>query len=794
MGHIKFGKKKTRYFTLTQKGVKYTKKMLKKLSDQKITLIQTDGTKEMITFKDIYPTLKYEEVCAGITEQDIYRAISVKRTLDIEKLIEIKRMRMVNYTSDTPMLMHFFGRRNELKTLKTWIDDKKGPNVISIHGMAGIGKTTLVTKLIEEYKGSRNIFWHNFHQMETPRGILSKLADFLDRLGYNHLDMYLKMNSSLDLTKVSSIIRKNVELIDSVLVFDDFQKSNDEIRDLIDYIEGILNSSSKTKLLIVSRELIPFYGRKDVLLRNNVAEMEIGGLDFASSKKLLKERGIDNKKHKDIYDLTQGNPLFLEFCESKNDLNKYLHDELFTHLKEDERNVLSMISIFRHPVPEEALNIYEDFDYGKLYDLSMNSLVKTDSNERFFLHDLIKQFYYKRLQSSKRKAYHLRAAKWYETKGAPIHQIEALYHYMESGNYLNAFSLVEKNHKTIIENGFAQELLIHLERFHEMKMDALDWAQILLIKGKASNIIGEWRKSLLYFSQINDIAHMYGNTEFKVKALYGSGQILEEQNQFEGAMNSFENCLKISDMNDYEYGKCNAYRGIGRVQWRKCHYEKAISSYEKCLEISNRIDDKDVLASTYIDLGNVYDEMGNTEGAIECYEKSIKILKKVDNKYETARAYSNLAITYRHLGEFHRAIDYYYKQLNIAENLKDEKVKGYGYAGLGYCLAKIKNIKDARAYGIRAENIATKIENENIMYQVNKTFALLSKEEKRWEEAVKFLEKNVMLVEKLQPSYGLSETHYELGLTFKEMGDSNKAEEHFNIATKLKIKMNFKKP
>jgi hypothetical protein len=39
MGHIKYGKKRTRYYTLTPKGNEYAKDVLKKLSKQRITLI-----------------------------------------------------------------------------------------------------------------------------------------------------------------------------------------------------------------------------------------------------------------------------------------------------------------------------------------------------------------------------------------------------------------------------------------------------------------------------------------------------------------------------------------------------------------------------------------------------------------------------------------------------------------------------------------------------------------------------------------------------------------------------------
>ena len=118
---------------------------------------------------------------------------------------------------------------------------------------------------------------------------------------------------------------------------------------------------------------------------------------------------------------------------------------------------------------------------------------------------------------------------------------------------------------------------------------------------------------------------------------------------------------------------------------------------------------------------------------------------------------------------------------------------GYGYADISYCYAKINDIENAKDHAKKAENIASKINNENIMYQVNKTNALILKKNKNWNEAIKLLEKNIVFVEKLNYLYGLSDKHYELGLTYNEMGAVKIAKKHIKIATDLNNKMGFKK-
>jgi tetratricopeptide (TPR) repeat protein len=544
----------------------------------------------------------------------------------------------------------------------------------------------------------------------------------------------------------------------------------------------MLSSPSKTKMLILSREIVPFYDSRDVLNKKIVSEMELEGLDFESSIKLLKEKDIDKKMFKKIYGYTDGNPLFLEFFESKDHLERYMHDELFSKLDDDERKILGILSIYRFHVPEESISMNEEYDFKKFYSLTRKSLIKKDSQDRYFLHDLIKKFFYNRLSPSKRKVYHLSAARWFEKRKDPKDYIEAIYHFQEGGEYKKATRVVIKNSITILEGGYSSEFIAVLERFDERNMEADVWLEILIIKGKACYMGGDWKQALLYFTQCSDMATLEGNDPLKIKALCESGHILEEQNEMEKAMDCFNTCLEISISENIPSGMGEAYRGIGRVFWRKEEHKRAITNYRKCLEISEKVCNSELMASAYTDLGNVYEEMNQTEKAIESYNKSLDILKKIKNIYEHARAYHNLALTYEHLEEFHKAIDHYSKQLALAEKLNDLKMLGYGLSSLGICYAKMGNVKKARKYVEKAEKIALKLDNDNIMNIIYKTYGYICKHERRWEEGVSYFNMSLEYLKKLKATYQLPDTYFELGLLYEGMGDFDNAKKHLNSA------------
>ena len=385
VGRVKRGKKKRKYFLLTNQGKDYTQKLKKELLCRQITVKHQDGGLKTMELKDIVPYLKHEKICPDIMDLDVYKIASKEGTLDIENLKNIMKIQFLDFTGEAPRIVYFFGREGELIRLEKWMEDREGNNLIFIHGMAGIGKTTLATKLIESFRGSKHLFWHGVHSLDTLRGLLFKLSEFLSRLGYDHLEIYLRTRTSLDYSEISRILRKSIGYIDAILIFDDFHKSNETIREFFVYFLGMLGSSSKTKLLILSREIVPFYDRRDVLAKKTVAELELEGLDYDSTKRLLKEKGIDKRMFKEIYGLTAGNPLFLELIESKDHLERYVHDELFLKLKEDEKIILGLISIYRFPVQQDTLATNDDFDFEKLYVLTSKSIVKKDAQDRYFV-------------------------------------------------------------------------------------------------------------------------------------------------------------------------------------------------------------------------------------------------------------------------------------------------------------------------------------------------------------------------------------------------------------------------
>ncbi len=780
------------FFYLSSKGTKYAQNLKKKLKKMKIDIIGIPDFQDRVDLDSALDILKDADF-HELTLLDICRLTNQEGVLDVKKLKKGKRKIYVEATSGVPEIIHFFGRKDEVNTIRKWISEKDKHNIIFIHGMAGIGKTTLAARILEDYHNSKHLFWHEFHEMDAIRGILLKLAGFFTELGDDHLELFLRTRTGYDHYEISRILEKTVKKLDAILVFDDFQKSSDEIRKFFVYFLGILSPTSNTKLMILSREIVPFYDSRAVIAKKTVGELSLEGLDFESSKKLLKEKGVKKGRYKDIYGITAGNPLFLEVFQTQGHLDRFVHDELFAKLEKKEKRILSCLSVYRYPVKDVFLSSCDDLDYDTLYNLNRKSIVKKDSYDRYFIHDILKNFFYSRLSKRERNELHHLIAQWYVNDKEAANLIEAIYHYQEADQVNEAVKVSMEYSNLIIERGMAPDFLVLLNRFEGKDLETDTFAEILYIKGKSSYMIGEWKKGLQYFSECSDLGAIINNNKLAIKAICESGYILEEYNVMDKSIMTFEKGLSISKKEKYPYGVANSHRGIGRGYWRTSQLDKAISNYRKSLDISLKEGFDNLTGSTYIDLGNAYDEKCEMSKAIECYDRSIAFLKNANNITETARAYGNLGVTYRHFENYEKAIELHKMQLDLLKGSHHMTFVGYAYAWIGFCYSKINDFKNAKKYAKKAQEIAKKIENKNILFDVFKTYAYILAKDNKWDEAMQYYQKSIDDAKVTNAYFPIAETYFEIGQLYKEGGFEKEGKRNFELALNFYKKLGLDK-
>jgi ATP/maltotriose-dependent transcriptional regulator MalT len=236
--------------------------------------------------------------------------------------------KIVEYTSAAPRVSLFINREKDLELLKKMASDRKA---VVIFGVKGIGKTALASKYIEILRGKQSLFWYQLDLSDTLPDILDSLAEFLELMGVKYLSEKLK-GEKVNAAECLGMVLDTLSDTDTLLVFDGYHEPGEDVVEFFYMLVNMLEDTRGVKVLITSREDIPFYNwfysRKEIE-RRTVGEIHLKGLDRESGKKILSIRNIEDDAYKQIYQLTKGVPQLLEYVRD-NDSDALNGTGLFT--------------------------------------------------------------------------------------------------------------------------------------------------------------------------------------------------------------------------------------------------------------------------------------------------------------------------------------------------------------------------------------------------------------------------------------------------------------------------------
>ncbi|MFQ5838187.1 MAG: ATP-binding protein, partial [Thermoplasmata archaeon] len=417
--HVPSGKIRRTVYFLTPRGHIEASKVRKKVEETVVKVRTPSG--ELKKLRVVHVP---KEVPVYAPLVDVVCHIS-RGIFDVENFVDRMKARRerVAYLGSMPRLRHFFDRGKEEEDISRWLNSKTH-RLLVIHGLPGVGKTTLAGRVVTNLRDEMSVFWYRFHEWSTLRNVLRQMGEFMARLNKKDLVMYLETHEVLDMEEVFFLLEKNMKDLKAVMVFDDYDKAGGRLNGFFSTIKEMLERLNGTKVIVISRTVPKFYDRRDVRVKKLVEELPLEGLDREGTATLLTLKNIPETEFDRIYAKTKGHPLFLELVQGSEvsdtkDIDKFLEEELFSRLLDVERRVLSLASVFRKPVHVDALFLDDDVDYVVITSLSDQSLLKESTPKVFDVHDLVKSFFYSRLTPAKRKRYHMWAAKFYTSRGAP---------------------------------------------------------------------------------------------------------------------------------------------------------------------------------------------------------------------------------------------------------------------------------------------------------------------------------------------------------------------------------------
>ena len=306
--HIGGLKRKRKAYYLLKKGKEIADNLTDDFRTQKILFRDSGGTEKLITMDELIFKAR------TITPSNIILTYFNEGVI-LESALEGKDEFPYVSTLDTITEPDIFvNREKEMDFLKKNIDD--GKKLLVVSGIKGIGKTSLVWKVLKTYEGKKNIMWYSAHDWDSARSMMEALSDFYVRLGRNEMKKLLRISKDMDIGISAGSLIKDIQDSDSVVVIDNVFDLKREVMQLLHMIcENSRNINGAIFILITrDREGLmasPCLGN----LGGN--DLVIKGLEYDKAMMLMKQMGMEPDESERVFAMTQGHPLALKLVNSE---------------------------------------------------------------------------------------------------------------------------------------------------------------------------------------------------------------------------------------------------------------------------------------------------------------------------------------------------------------------------------------------------------------------------------------------------------------------------------------------
>ena len=672
--HVKGVSRKRKAYFLTDSGKNLAEDTWNELRSFPLRCILSDGKIESSTLGEINTILPFTMRSVDIIRYMDDNCVLDSRLLtadlierDLSKHVE---KQLVTALGDLPRLRHFYGREKELDNMFNLLEARA--TTLLVPGIAGIGKTTMASKLIERFMHRRNLMYHRCQDWEGSRAFFESVGEWLANIGDSTFADYIATTPVPKPAEAANLLINALEGTPSLIVIDDFHKVADATlhQTFQAMALGLLGSEEKIGLVLFSRSFKPVVPSKDAEGRIASLVLPLDGLDSDSGRNLLSSfENLEDEQWLYIHGISRGHPLVLELINRgasatafHETLENYVTVEIFSKLTAEQKRVLSVLSIFREPVSIDALSD-QKLNIDVLDSLVKQGLARQVDSEVYDVHDLIREFLLRSIDEKVKIDLHNKCSSWYvKSNDEPVFTIELIFHLVCSKNMTEAASIIVDKGRSLISQGHL-ELLSLIDSLEQSELTGDVSTKVNHYKGEILALLGRFEEAKSAFVLAQDTASKGKDVNTQAELLSALADISLKQGNLDESLSMHLEALAIFIKVKDAIGAARSYNNMGYILRRKNDKSKALESYGEVEAILKENDNDELIGSQLI-LARSLMDLGEIERArdhaLEAFDKT----DKLNDKQLHARAQAVLGRYYAKVGDSDVASHHYSQALD----------------------------------------------------------------------------------------------------------------------------------
>lgn len=756
--------------------------------------------------------LHQNEIPFSTIDETIRNLISFcKRRGLLTKLIDILRehcphIRWTSFQDPSisgtfpPKLPPFFvGRQNLLSDLATRL---KGGEKIALHGMGGVGKTTLATKLVEELEDffTGGIFWGMLDIEESTRKILEAWG--------HECDPFLTERLPLDslASKVRHLLMEKQELGPQLFVIDTTSKTNDihKLLKAARYIEKALPPQHSLLILVRDRQLTQPFQVSEVFIPPLSPEESLEMFEKYAGIEAQEKLEAEPETVRALLDYLGYLPLAIELAArllrssrgverqfgvtplfNRIKANLHVNDEddiksklwavlksSYNNLSDDTKRVFRWLGVFS---PDESIRLdsiegvlnLKDFELDKhLLELVRHALLKLDNTpdeyssttSKYHLHQLLNLFALEKITDANEES---------EAKNAHL-------------NYYLTFVMQNAERKGSKHNELESKLTnILLAIEYAQQLEAYEsvraFGLLLCTRSHFLNVRGysDIAKSLL--SSAEQACLRIKDHHSRAILLGSLGLAYDYDGDVERAIELIEEALSLARKSGDRRGEGIWLERLGEIHQFQGQLSSSLRFYEQALMCHRSNEEKRHEAIVTGCIGRIHSDRGEYHIAIQKFKQAQEMLAQSDNKIEDGRWLDMLGLAHRLTGNTDEAIAYFNEAIEVYSNTGNIRAIGESYGELGLVYYTLGNMIQADKYFELAHKFSRDTNNKRGEAKALTNKGLTFRFRGELERSIGYFNQAISICDDIRDLRNKANALAALGITYRYLGQNKEA-------------------